>query len=214
MRTLIRVFRSAGYQDPGGETYPTRQPQHRWFALAPGFVGRVLGIFAGFASLQAAEVQLAWDPSPSPEVTGYYLYWGTVSQSYDNRKDVGLATTATVTNLVAGTLYYFAVTAYESVGLESDYSNEVSYQPPVAVGNQAPTLAAIANQTINEDTSTGAIALTVGDVDNDVNGLTLTATSSNTGVNRTLRSREARDRGRYGAGVQECESIVRADGVG
>ncbi|MBE7503963.1 MAG: hypothetical protein HS113_27500 [Verrucomicrobiales bacterium] len=48
--------------------------------------------------------------------------------------------------------------------------------------NDAPTLAAIANQTINEDTSTGAIALTVGDVDNDVNGLTLTATSSNTGL--------------------------------
>ncbi|MCZ7635585.1 MAG: cadherin-like domain-containing protein [Verrucomicrobia bacterium] len=38
------------------------------------------------------------------------------------------------------------------------------------------------NQAVNEDTSTGAIALTVGDVDNDVNTLTLSATSSNTGL--------------------------------
>ncbi|MBE7503964.1 MAG: tandem-95 repeat protein [Verrucomicrobiales bacterium] len=72
--------------------------------------------------------------------------------------------------------------------------------------NDAPTLAAIANQTTNEDTATSAIALTVGDVDNDVNGLTLTATSSNTtlvpsgamvfggsGANRTLTITPARD---------------------
>jgi predicted hotdog family 3-hydroxylacyl-ACP dehydratase len=132
--------------------------------------------------LQAADVQLAWDPSPSPEVTGYHLYWGPASRSYDQQQDVGFDTSATVTNLVAGTTYYFAVTAYESAGLESDFSNEVVYEPPLAIGNAAPTLAPIGDQTINEDGSTGPIALLVGDADTDVSALSLTATSSNTGL--------------------------------
>ncbi|QEI10875.1 tandem-95 repeat protein [Cellvibrio japonicus] len=48
--------------------------------------------------------------------------------------------------------------------------------------NDAPTLSAIANITINEDTSTGARAFTVGDVDTPVANLVVTAISSNTAL--------------------------------
>ncbi|MBI5494768.1 MAG: tandem-95 repeat protein [Deltaproteobacteria bacterium] len=46
--------------------------------------------------------------------------------------------------------------------------------------NDAPTMTAIANQTVNEDTSTGALAITVGDPDGSLNTIVLTGTSSNT----------------------------------
>ncbi|MBD2461517.1 tandem-95 repeat protein [Oscillatoria sp. FACHB-1407] len=69
----------------------------------------------------------------------------------------------------------------------------------VGAVNDAPTITAIANQTINEDTASTAIPFTIGDVDTPVGSLTVTATSSNptlipngsiviggTGANRTV----------------------------
>lgn len=44
--------------------------------------------------------------------------------------------------------------------------------------DDAPTITAIGNQTINEDSTTGPLAFTVGDVDTTLTGLTITATSS------------------------------------
>jgi hypothetical protein len=46
--------------------------------------------------------------------------------------------------------------------------------------NDAPTVTAIADQVIDEDTSTGALAFTIGDVETPVASLTVTATSSDT----------------------------------
>ena len=75
---------------------------------------------------------LAWDHSaPSTDVAGYFIYYGVSTQSYTNRFDLGLATNGVVSNLVAGTTYYFATTAYTSSGLESDYSNEAAWKCPL-----------------------------------------------------------------------------------
>jgi hypothetical protein len=75
---------------------------------------------------------LAWDPSvPSTNVAGYFLYYGGATGRYTNRFDVGLPTSGVVSNLVAGTTYYFAVTAHDSSGLESAYSNEAAWQCPL-----------------------------------------------------------------------------------
>jgi mRNA-degrading endonuclease HigB of HigAB toxin-antitoxin module len=52
----------------------------------------------------------------------------------------------------------------------------------VTDGNDAPTISAISDQTTLEDTSTGAIAFTVGDAETAVGSLTVTAASSNVGV--------------------------------
>ncbi|HLH54281.1 MAG TPA: fibronectin type III domain-containing protein [Verrucomicrobiae bacterium] len=75
---------------------------------------------------------LAWDASTDPSVVGYRLYEGTASQSYTNMVDVGDATTVTIPGLIPGTTYYFAVTAYDSSGLESPFSGEISYTVPTA----------------------------------------------------------------------------------
>jgi hypothetical protein len=46
----------------------------------------------------------------------------------------------------------------------------------------APTISNVANQTVAQDTSTGAIAVTVGDAQSSAGSLTLSASSSNTSV--------------------------------
>ncbi|HWF19513.1 MAG TPA: fibronectin type III domain-containing protein [Verrucomicrobiae bacterium] len=73
---------------------------------------------------------LAWNPSPDPTVAGYVVYYGTSSGNYTTRMDVGTNTTATITNLQPGVTYYFAVTDYNSDGVESAPSGEISLLVP------------------------------------------------------------------------------------
>ena len=82
------------------------------------------------AVLSAGEVTLAWDPNSEPDLAGYKLYYGLGSGQYDEIIDVGNVTTNTVTGLEDGLTYYFVVTAYNTAGLESDPSNEVSNTVP------------------------------------------------------------------------------------
>ena len=79
-------------------------------------------------------VTLAWDApeqntdgSPLTDLQGYKLYYGTASRSYS---DSIVIDNPGVTRYVVDTLspgtYYFALTAFNSKGAESDYSSEVS----------------------------------------------------------------------------------------
>src|ERR1700690_1811631 len=78
-----------------------------------------------------SSVTLTWTPpttntdgTPLTDLAGYNVYYGTSSRSYGSPVNVGNAITYTVTNLTPGS-YYFAVTAYDTSGNESAYSNEV-----------------------------------------------------------------------------------------
>ncbi len=82
--------------------------------------------------MRAATIALAWDPSASPDVAGYRLYEGVVSQTYTNVVDVGNVTNSSLGGLIQGTKYFFAVTAYDIIGLESAFSNEISYEVPTS----------------------------------------------------------------------------------
>jgi fibronectin type 3 domain-containing protein len=75
-------------------------------------------------------VTLAWDPSPSPDVVGYVLRYGTASGDYNSSNIVGNVTTLTVSNRLWGITYYYVVTAFNAEDVESDYSNEVEYKRP------------------------------------------------------------------------------------
>ncbi len=75
---------------------------------------------------RADNVTLAWDPPDSAVgLAGYKLYYGLYSGDYSTVVDVGNFTTYTVTGLGPG-VYYFAVTAYDTDGVQSGFSNEVS----------------------------------------------------------------------------------------
>lgn len=113
------------------------------------FTGLALANFvslAGVAQSDPTTVTLAWNPSEDVSVTGYRLYYGAAPEQYTNSIVVGNTTSCTVTGLVNGTTYYFSTTAYNESGIESPFSNEVSYSVAysrlqiVANAAQAPVL--------------------------------------------------------------------------
>ena len=132
----------------------------------------------------ASSVTLAWDASLDASVTGYRIYYGPATASYTNSVAVGNVTNATITNLVSGATYFFAATASDASGLESDFSNETTYTVPTASTNQPPTLNAITSVSINEDVGAQVVNLSgisSGSV-NETQTLTVTVTSSNPGL--------------------------------
>ncbi len=133
-------------------------------------------------TLAEESVTLGWTPPPDTNVTGYYVHYGLASRTYTNAVAAGTETNVTVFGLAEGTTYYFAATCYNDLGLESDYSNEVSYTVPGA--NQPPTLNALSGLTLNENAGLQTVSLSgiSSGAANKVQTLTVTASSSNTGL--------------------------------
>ena len=109
------------------------------------------GVVSGTLGYESASgVTLAWDPSPSSDVSGYIISYGTSPGTYTGVFDVGNRTSGRVVGLTAGQTYYFTVTSYFVPGELSTPSNEVaavsSYT--VTVTAKDPELSAT-NQTFN-----------------------------------------------------------------
>lgn len=81
-------------------------------------------------------VTLAWEASPSPEVTRYRVYWGPSKGQYTNYVETPLRV-LTIPGLTLP--QYFAATAVSSNGLESDFSNEVGGRPVLVVWAEGRT---------------------------------------------------------------------------
>jgi chitodextrinase len=78
-------------------------------------------------------VNLAWDAVTAPNLLSYRVYYGTASGTYLQPVGQGLVsvpTTFTVAGLAGGTRYFFSVTATDSLGNESGFSNEVFADVP------------------------------------------------------------------------------------
>jgi hypothetical protein len=98
----------------------------------PWGIALVLFLLAA-PSAYAAGVTLAWDPSSSPEVAGYKVYYkiGSPVPPFDGVDalegpspiDVGNTLSRPLSGLQDNTTYYFTVTAYDSLGSESSFSN-------------------------------------------------------------------------------------------
>jgi len=91
----------------------------------------------GAALLPAQTVTLAWDASLDASVAGYRIYFGTNSGCYLGVTNAGLVQTQTVA-LPHGGRWFFAATAMDAYGVESEFSNEVQCSfrpsPPVLHG--------------------------------------------------------------------------------
>ena len=71
--------------------------------------------------------KLVWDANTESDLAGYKVYRGQSSRSYDHIVDVGNITEYQIESLDPGTIYYFAVKAYNTEGIESEFSLEVIY---------------------------------------------------------------------------------------
>jgi hypothetical protein len=144
-------------------------------------LGRLFGLLAilPFSSALAGQITLAWDPSPETNVVAYRIYYGVATGTYTNTVQVGKVTTATVSNLVAGIPYFFAATAVDDVGLESEFSAEVSGTIPLP--NQPPTLNPLTDLVIEENAGQQTVNLAgiSSGATNENQTLTVTASSSN-----------------------------------
>jgi len=99
-------------------------------------LGSIISLFGLLLQAQAAtSVTLAWNPSGASGIAGYRLHYGTSSRSYSQTRDLGNTTTTTVSNLLPGQTYYFAVTDYNAAAVESPPSNEVSFTATVPIAN-------------------------------------------------------------------------------
>jgi hypothetical protein len=103
-------------------------------------------------------VRLSWDPSPSPLVAGYRIHRGTQSGAYTWQTNAGTNLVLSVPIAPQAT-NYFAATAYDAQGLESDYSNELLVHPTAPA---PPTLNGRMLVTVMFDWSTNGTTYTPG----------------------------------------------------
>ena len=93
---------------------------------AAAFIGRAV-------APEAHSVDIAWTPSPSPDITGYNVYraiYGTSCQAYSR---VGSSSDLSYTDAEAtgGMAYCYAITAVNSTDQESGYSSPVQVLIPL-----------------------------------------------------------------------------------
>ncbi len=85
-------------------------------------------------------VDLSWIANGESDLAGYDVYRGTSSGSHPDKLNAALLVAATFsdTTAVNGTTYYYVVTAVDTIGNESDDSNEASATPQDATAPAAP----------------------------------------------------------------------------
>jgi fibronectin type 3 domain-containing protein len=94
---------------------------------------------------------LVWSPVLDEDIVGYKVYYGTASRTYGAPVDVGNQTSYSLAGFETGQIYYFAVKAYNTAGVESEFSEELAWtnsgstppanQPPIISGTPSTSVA-------------------------------------------------------------------------
>lgn len=85
--------------------------------------------------LEGTTATIEWESNVEIDLAGYRLHYGRASRQYEYNVDTGLKKSVIVMKLLPRTVYYFAVTAYDTAGNTSSYSSEV-----LALTGEAPVL--------------------------------------------------------------------------
>jgi hypothetical protein len=107
----------------------------RWlFSIATVYFFATSGLAA------AEEIILRWHANVESDLQGYNVYYGNQSKAYYPPIPVGKINEYTVPNLDPGQTYFFAITAVDSAGNESDYSIEyvITIPEPGSVIDDSP----------------------------------------------------------------------------
>jgi len=92
-----------------------------------------LPMMTSTAQAQTA-VTLVWDANPETNIAGYKVYLGTSSGSYPQIQNVGNTTSTVLSGLIPATTYYCALQSYNTAGLFSELSNEISFTTQTTAG--------------------------------------------------------------------------------
>ena len=118
-------------------------------------------ILGTYASCLAVSVVLKWDPNTDADLAGYKVYYkadspampfdGVGAASGASPVDVRNQTNVTISGLDPNHSYYFAVTAYNSSGVESGYSNiiAITESAPPTVSITSPSNSTSVSGTVN-----------------------------------------------------------------
>src|SRR2546430_3064719 len=99
-------------------------------------------------TIQAETVVLSWNPNTESNIAGYKVYQRT-GPAYDTITTTPTAN-LTLTNITPGTVYYFAVAAYDTSGQVGALSQELSYQSNAG----SPTISGVVTTSISDTAAT------------------------------------------------------------
>ncbi len=87
----------------------------------------LLALILSPLSAHGASLTASWNANQEADLAGYKLYYGTQSGSYGAPITIGKdATSYRLTGLAEATTYYAVMTAFDTSGNESGYSEEAS----------------------------------------------------------------------------------------
>ncbi|HSU56339.1 MAG TPA: fibronectin type III domain-containing protein [Candidatus Dormibacteraeota bacterium] len=121
------------------------------------------------SATHARNIAASWDAVSDPEVAAYYVYYGPGSRFYTNRIPITGGSSAEISGLMEGDTYFFAVTAFNTNGLESDFSDEAMALIPVTGGPETNSFISVsgaysglfAERSLVSPASAGSFSLTI-----------------------------------------------------
>ena len=119
---------AGGWYNPNGKgnKVSNRVNYYPWTGTSLSQPSPPTGLYATPGNVMAT---IKWNNVGNPELGGYKIYYGTASGSYAAPLIVGSISSYKLTGLINGTTYYFAVSAMNSVGVESAKSAEMTAKP-------------------------------------------------------------------------------------
>lgn len=167
-------------------------PQLRRFIFSFGWVAIACSALSASAQAQIA-VTVAWNANPETNIAGYKIHLGTTSGNYTTIQTVPNATSSVLSDLSPSTTYFCALQAYNTAGLTSSLSSEISFTTPAALPEIAVTGSTGSNLT--DGTTTISFGATSIGSTNATRVITLSnsGTANLTGLSVTLDGANSSD---------------------
>jgi hypothetical protein len=133
----------------------------------------------------AVTARVTWNRNTEGDLAGYWVYYGTSPSNYDHLVGVSTTPSIDITGLEAGKTYYFAVTARDTSGNQSGFSQQVSVTIPAATSTKSNTSGTSSGTSTRSstggNTNTGSASSTLGSTTSGSS----TGSSTNTGSTGT-----------------------------
>lgn len=87
-------------------------------------------LLLAIAPAVGGDLKITWQPNTEADLVGYVVYYGTAERPQRHRIEVGRQTEYRIQNLPAGETYSISVTAVDTAGNESLFSEQIAARIP------------------------------------------------------------------------------------